>query len=230
MTGRRVAAQDLEFSRCGDGRGQQRGAAQSGVELFRPGVEYRIYLTYLGTTRWITGELTAFKAPSGPVGRRRPFRPIFVHKAFLAIGRRFWPGHRSHHALLGISIHGSPDLRGAGGGGEFCQEVVFDYDGDVPSYFKATITCDGPVTNPRLTGGDGYVRILTGMQPGDVLTIDFEAARVQMNGENILARWIAPAAFSHENGAGGKPGQLFSGCGENGMHVVLYYNKQYLGV
>ena len=232
VTGRRVAARDLEFSAAVMDAGSNAVLRKAALSFFRPGVEYRIYWTYLGTTRWITGELTAFKAPSGPVGEAQTFSAYFLcAKPFwqsvddfgqdIAAITPCWGWPYMDHPIFGVRAAVA----------NFAREVVFDYDGDVPSYFKATITCDGPVTNPRLTGGEGYVRILTGMQQGDVLTIDFEAARVQMNGENILAKVDRASSFSAMKMGPGENRVSFSAdVGENGMHVVLYYNKQYLGV
>ena len=113
----------------------------------------------------------------------------------------------------------------------FAREVVFNYDGDVPSYFKATITCDGPVTNPKLIMGGSYIRVITEMQRGDVLSIDPQAARVLMNGENVLVRVDRASNFAGMQMDVGENRVSFSAdVGENDMHVVIYYNKQYLGV
>ena len=50
-------------------------------------------------------------------------------------------------------------------------------------------------------------------------------------GENILAKVDRASSFSAMKMGPGENRVSFSAdVGENGMHVVLYYNKQYLGV
>ena len=232
ITGRRVAARDLQLAAIAMDVDSNAVLRKEALSFFRPGVEYRIYLTYLGTTRWITGELTAFKAPNDRICLPQTFAAYFLCVApywqsvdnfgqDIAAITPCWGFPYMDHPTFGVRVAVA----------NFAREVVFNYDGDVPSYFKATITCDGPVTNPKLIMGGSYIRVITEMQRGDVLSIDLQVARVLLNGENVLVRVDRASNFTGMQMDVGENLVSFSAdVGENDMHVVIYYNKQYLGV
>ena len=232
ITGRRVAARDLQLAAIAMDVDSNAALRKAALSFFRPGVEYRIYLTYLGTTRWITGELTAFKAPNDRICLPQTFAAYFLCVApywqsvddfgqDIAAITPCWGFPYMDHPTFGVRVAVA----------NFAREVVFNYDGDVPSYFKATITCDGPVTNPKLIMGGSYIRVITEMQRGDVLSIDLQVDRVLLNGENVLVRVDRASNFTGMQMDVGENRVSFSAdVGENDMHVVIYYNKQYLGV
>ena len=232
ITGRRVAARDLQLSAAVMDAGSNAVLRKAALSFFRPKVRYKVYLTYMGVTRWIAGELTAFKAPNAYIGEPQTFAAYFLctepywqsvddFGQDIAAITPCWGFPYMDHPTLGVRVAVA----------NFAREVVFNYDGDVPSYFKATITCDGPVTNPKLIMGGSYIRVITEMQRGDVLSIDPQAARVLMNGENVLVRVDRASNFAGMQMDVGENRVSFSAdVGENDMHVVIYYNKQYLGV
>ena len=232
ITGRRVAARDLQLSAAVMDAGSNTVLRKAALSFFRPKVRYKVYLTYMGVTRWIAGELTAFKAPNAYIGEPQTFAAYFLctepywqsvddFGQDIAAITPCWGWPYMDHPIFGVRAAVA----------NFAREVVFDYDGDVPSYFKATITCDGPVTNPKLIMGGSYIRVITEMQRGDVLSIDPQAARVLMNGENVLVRVDRASNFAGMQMDVGENRVSFSAdVGENDMHVVIYYNKQYLGV
>ncbi|WP_418710683.1 phage distal tail protein [Allofournierella sp.] len=232
ITGRRVAARDLQLSAAVMDAGSNAVLRKAALSFFRPKVRYKVYLTYMGVTRWIAGELTAFKAPNAYIGEPQTFAAYFLctepywqsvddFGQDIAAITPCWGFPYMDHPTFGVRVAVA----------NFAREVVFNYDGDVPSYFKATITCDGPVTNPKLIMGGSYIRVITEMQRGDVLSIDPQAARVLMNGENVLVRVDRASNFAGMQMDVGENRVSFSAdVGENDMHVVIYYNKQYLGV
>ena len=232
ITGRRVAARDLQLSAAVMDAGSNAVLRKAALSFFRPKVRYKVYLTYMGVTRWIAGELTAFKAPNAYIGEPQTFAAYFLctepywqsvddFGQDIAAITPCWGFPYMDHPTFGVRVAVA----------NFAREVVFNYDGDVPSYFKATITCDGPVTNPKLIMGGSYIRVITEMQRGDVLSIDPQAARVLMTGENVLVRVARACNFAGMQMDVGENRVSFSAdVGENDMHVVIYYNKQYLGV
>ena len=232
ITGRRVAARDLQLSAAVMDAGSNAVLRKAALSFFRPKVRYKVYLTYMGVTRWIAGELTAFKAPNAYIGEPQTFAAYFLctepywqsvddFGQDIAAITPCWGFPYMDHPTFGVRVAVA----------NFAREVVFNYDGDVPSYFKATITCDGPVTNPKLIMGGSYIRVITEMQRGDVLSIDPQAAPVLMNGEKELVRVDRASNFAGMQMDVGENRVSFSAdVGENDMHVVIYYNKQYLGV
>ena len=232
ITGRRVAARDLQLAAAVMRETDNAILRKAALSFFRPKVGYKNYLTYMGTTRWIAGELTAFKAPNTYVYQPQTFTAYFLcSEPYWQSVDDFGQDIAAITPCWGFPYMDHPDFGVRVAVANFAREVVFDYDGDVPSYFKATITCDGPVTNPKLVAGGSYVRVITGMQPGDVLSIDPQAARVLLNGENVLVRVDRTSNFAAmQMGVGENRVSFAADVGENDMHVVIYYNKQYLGV
>lgn len=167
ITGRRVAARDLQLSAAVMDAGSNAVLRKAALSFFRPKVRYKVYLTYMGVTRWIAGELTAFKAPNAYIGEPQTFAAYFLctepywqsvddFGQDIAAITPCWGFPYMDHPTFGVRVAVA----------NFAREVVFNYDGDVPSYFKATITCDGPVTNPKLIMGGSYIRVITEMQRG----------------------------------------------------------------
>ena len=232
ITGRRVAARDLQLAAIAMDVKSNPVLRRNALSFFRPKVNYKVYLTYMGVTRWISAELTAFKAPNTYVCEPQTFDAYFLctepywqsvndFGQDIAAITPCWGFPYMDHPTFGVRVAVA----------NFAREVVFNYDGDVPSYFKATITCDGPVTNPKLIMGGSYVRVITTMRRGDVLSIDPQAARVLLNGENVLVRVDRTSNFAGMQMDVGENRVSFAAdVGENDMHVVIYYNKQYLGV
>lgn len=232
ITGRRVAARDLEFTAAVMDLSDNAVLRRAAVSFFRPKVGYRVYLTYMGVTRWISGELTAFKAPNTYIGEPQTFAAYFLcSEPYWQSVDDFGQDIAAITPCWGFPYMDHPAFGARVAVANFEREVVFDYDGDAPAPFKATLTCEGPVTNPKLITGGGYVRIVTVLQPGDVLSIDPQAARVLLNGENVLVKVDRTSDLAAMQMSLGKNRVSFSAdVGENDLHVVLYYNKQYLGV
>lgn len=115
----------------------------------------------------------------------------------------------------------------------FQKEVDISNDGDVPSGMRVIIRANGDVKNPLVKIGDGYIRVITYMRQGDVISMDASSRppKVTMNGENamhlldrnssILDMMIAVGDTTIEYDADD---------GDQYMSVSVFFNKQYLGV
>ena len=76
-----------------------------------------------------------------------------------------------------------------------------------------------------------YVRLLDTLLAGDSVTLAFDPPRVIKNGENILNRIDRTSNFSAMQMQPGINRIEFSAdAGDNALHCVVRYNKQYLGV
>lgn len=232
VTGKRVKSRDmqLEATALSVRRGPELRA--QALAFFNPKKTYRVYLTYMGRTRWLAAELSAFKAPNGHVNLPQTFSAYFLAvepcwqsvddfgQDIAAITPR-WGFPYMDHPALGVLV----DLA------NFAREVVFDYDGDLPAYPVITITADGVATNPKIVNGSAYVRLLDGMAAGDMVTISTSPPRITKNGINVLNKVDRTSNFA---GLAMQPGRnVFSygaDYGDNSLHVVLRYTKQYLGV
>ena len=78
LTGKRVAARDLELKAAVMDAGRNAELRQRAKRFFNPKYTYRVYLTYMGTTAWVEAELEAFQAPSKQIDLPQEFSVYFL--------------------------------------------------------------------------------------------------------------------------------------------------------
>lgn len=234
-TGKRVSARDLTLGATTLSVKNNPVLRERALSFFNPKHTFRVYLTYMGRTRWLAAEISAFSAPSTRVNIPQKFTACFLAKEnpywqsvddfgkdIAAITPR-WGFPYMDHPELGVLV----DVA------NFARKVVFDYDGNVPAYPAITITADAPVTNPKIVNGTAFVRLIDELDAGDIVNITTAPQRVRItkNGVNVLNKVDRASNFS---GMALQPGtnvvSFAADYGDNNLHVVLRYNKQYLGV
>lgn len=241
VTSKRVASCDRTIKAVvGNSRDNEALRAQA-IRFFNPKHSFKAYLTYMGRTRWCSGEQIGFKASEGNI-----YDPVEIEWTILCpnpyllsvndFGKdiaeimpsfgfpfmSFLPestAHVNRGFIVGTRL--------------FAKTVDILNDGDVPSGMRATITAAGDVVNPLLRIGNGTVRLITSMKKGDVIALDASGRppRITFNGANamnlldrsssILDMMIDPGSTTVEFDADD---------GYQNMSVVIRYNKQYLGV
>lgn len=234
VTGKRVAARDLQLDakalRVAD-NAALRGQA---LAFFNPKHTFRVYLTYLGRTRWLLCELSAGKAPNQKTNLPQTWSALFLAAApywqsvddfgqdIAAVTPR-WGFPYMDHPAYGVLV----DVA------NFAREVVFRYTGDVPACPTITITADGEVTNPQIIKDGAFVRLLDTLQAGDtvVITTAPRAIRITKNGQNVLNKVDRASNFTAMRMQPGVNTVRYAAdYGDNNLHVVIRYNNQYLGV
>lgn len=234
VTGKRVAARDLTLS-CSSMRVANNTILRARASsFFNPKYSYKIHLTYQGRTRWISAELAGVDIPTDMVCVPQTFTVTFLAvnpywqsvddfgQDIAAITPR-WGFPYMDHPTIGVLV----DLA------NFARKVVFDYDGDVPAYPTVTITADDEVINPKIVKDGYFVRLIDTLHKGDIVLISTNprAIRITKNGENVLNKVDRASNFT---GMQMQPGtntvSYEADYGDNSLHVVLRYNKQYLGV
>ena len=234
VTGKRVASRDLTLT------GTAMSIANSAVlraracAIFNPKYTFRIYLTYLGRTRWISAELAGVDIPTGMVCSPQTFTVTFLAAEpywqsvddfgqDIAAETPRWGFPYMDHPACGVLVSVY----------NFAREVVFEYDGDVPAYPTITITADAEVTNPKIVKDTAFVRLIDTLNAGDILRITTNPRdiRITKNGQNVLNKVDRASNFT---GMQMQPGtntvSYEADYGDNNLHVVIRYNKQYLGV
>lgn len=234
VTGKRVAARDLELEAAVRDTTYNSVLRDRAKRFFNPKHTYKVYLTYMGTTYWLAAELKSFSAPNAQL-----FKPQTWSVYFLAV-EPFWQSVDDFgqdiaaitprwgfpymdHPRYGVLV----DLA------NFSRKVVFEYDGDTPAYPAITITADDEVINPKIVRDEYFVRLLDTLHKGDVVQISTNPRKIRItkNGENVLNKVDRASNFG---GLQMQPGtntvSYEADYGDNNLHVVLQYNKQYLGV
>ena len=234
VTGKRVAARDLQLDAAVRNTRNNSVLRSRALRFFSPKHTYKVYLTYMGTTYWLAAELKAFKAPNTQI-----YKPQTLSAYFLAVESYWqsvddfgqdiaavtprWGFPYMDHPTFGVLV----DVA------NYARKVVFEYDGDAPAYPVLTITADDEVVNPKIVKDGYFVRLLDTLHKGDTvrITTNPRKIRITKNGENVLNKVDRASNFT---GMQMQPGtntvSYEADYGDNQMHVVLQYNKQYLGV
>lgn len=231
VTGSRVKSRNLEIAADVMNPINNDTLRHHAVSFFNPKHRFRIYLTYMGITRFIDGLLSAFQCPAQYIHTKQKFSCFFIcSDPFFNDVDDFGQDIASETPRWGFPYMDHPTYKTLISVYNFERVVRFAYDGDVPTYFRAKITADGEVINPKLIKDNSFVRLLDTLQAGDIVEIDFEQATITKNGENVLAKVDRASDFTVMMTPGDNTISFNADVGENVMHVRLFYNKKYLGV
>ena len=220
---------------------QQRRIA---IAFFNPKHTFRCYLTYMGRTRWCEGELYGFKASEGNIGESvtvdvtllcpNPYLQSVddfgkdIAETLPAFGFPFM-------SPLPVSEGSVPGMVSGfiAGRRVFQKTVDISNDGDVPSGMVVTIRCDGDIVNPMVKIGSGTVALKTKLKKDDVVVLNASSRppRITLNGQNAMQLLDRKSTIlDMVIGVGETTLEYGADSGEQFMHVVVRYNKQYLGV
>ena len=234
LTGKRVAARDLELGAAVMDTRLNAVLRDKARRFFSPKHTYKVYLTYMGTTYWLAAELKAFKAPSDKVTKKQTWSAYFLAvDPYWQSVDDFGQDIAAITPRWGFPYMDNPDFGVLVDVANFARRVVFDYDGDAPAYPTITITADDAVTNPKIIKDGVFVRLIDTLEKGDVviITTNPRSIRITKNGQNILNKVDRASNFA---GMQMSPGTNIvsyeADYGDNNLHVVIQYNKQYLGV
>lgn len=232
LMGKQVKSRDLQIEAAVMSTALNDVLRWQATQFFNPHRSYKIYLTYMGRTRWIAGELSAFKAPNGRIQQRQTFSAYFVCPgAYWQSVDDFGQDIAGEQPRWGFPYMDNPDHGVLVSVYNFSRMVVFDYDGDAPAYPVYTLTADGEVRNPKIIKGGSYVRLLLTMQAGDVIKISTKPPQVTQKGENILNKVDRTSRLTDMVMVPGtNTVQYAADYGDNELHVGINYYRQYTGV
>lgn len=234
VTGKRVAARDLELEAAVMDTRLNDVLRDHAKRFFNPKYTYKVYLTYMGTSYWLAAELAAFRAPNTQI-----YQPQTWSAYFLA-ANPYWQSIDDFGQDIaaitprwGFPYMDNPTYGVLVDVANFARQVIFDYNGDVPAYPTITITADGAVTNPKIVKDGAFVRLIDTMVKGDRVEIDTNPLhiRIKKNGVNVLNKTDRASKFTAmQMQPGTNTVSYEADYGDNNLHVVIRYNKQYLGV
>lgn len=202
------------------------------TSFFRPKNIYKVYLTYMGRTRWAEGVVEKFHVSTGN-----------IHQYLtLTITLLFPDPYLRSYEDFGQDI---ASIRGTTGFPYLCVKAqggaptgVFNYatmvnisnDGDIEAYCRVVFKARGDVLNPKLIINDHYVRVIDQMHDGDVLIMNFVASppTIRKNGVNFIGKCDRTSDFdSMVLAVGDSTLQYDADDGTNVLSVSVYYNKLY---
>lgn len=199
--------------------------------FFNPKMTYKVYLTYMGKTRWAEGQIEKFSLSTGNIHQSMELMVTFLFAdPYLRSYEDFGKDIASVSNMAGFPYlctiaQGSPT-----GVFNFASTVDLSNDGDVEAYCKVVITAQGSVTNPKIIINGHYVRVIDVMQEGDVIIMDFASnpPTVQKNGVNYIGHCDRTSEFDQMGLlVGNSLLQYDADNGTNLLSVSVYYNKLY---
>lgn len=194
---------------------------------------YKIYVHYMGVTRWCEGMVLKADFPTQNINWIMENTVTFLcnnpyMKSYDDFGKDIAAVVGSGFPYLCTAERGRTQ-----GYFAFSQFVVLNNDGDVETKFKAVFKALGTVVNPKLIIGNAYVKVLTTMTADDVIEMDFTSAppTIKKNGTNCIGLCDKKSAFDEMIlGIGDTEVSYSADSGTNLVSVSLYYNKLYSGI
>lgn len=201
------------------------------VSFFGPKNTYKVYLTYMGRTRWAEGVVERFNISTGNIHQYMTLTvTLLFADPYLKSYEDFGENIASVRGTTGFPYlcaigQGSPT-----GVFNYATMVNISNDGDVETYCKVVFSAKGTVLNPKLIINGHYVRVIDSMQDGDVIIMDFAAnpPTVTKNGVNFVGRCDRTSEFDKMVLAvGDSILQYDADNGTNVLNVSVYFNKLY---
>ena len=234
VTGKRVAARDLSMTGTSLHITNNAILRARACAFFNPKYTFKIYLTYQGRTRWIGAELAGIDIPTDMVCAPQTFTVTFLAtNPYWQSVDDFGQDIAAITPRWGFPYMDNPTYGVLVDVANFARQVIFDYNGDVPAYPTITITADGAVTNPKVVKDGAFVRLIDTLAAGDtvVITTNPCSIRITKNGVNVLNKVDRASNFTAmQMQPGTNTVSYEADYGDNNLHVVIRYNKQYLGV
>lgn len=201
----------------------------SATAFFIPKYTYKIYVTYMGRTRWAEGRIYKFKCSEGNIYERVSFLVTFL---FTSPFLKSIYDYGENIAEI-VSSTGFPYMCKVGGTSptssfKFAKEVYIENNGHIGTYCKAIISAKNAVSNPKLLINDKWVRIIDELVKGDIIIIDFagEPPTVTKNGVNALSLVDRESDFDGMKiEIGISKLEYDADAGDSNISVSIYYNQ-----
>lgn len=241
ITSRRVSMVDRTVEAIAEDPKRNAELRAAAIRFFNPKYDYEAHLTYMGRTRWCRGVQYAFKVSEGNVYQPAELAwTILCPNPFLLSENDFGKDIAEVAPRFGfpfMSFIKEQSVEGVNSGFVasarlFSRSVYIRNGGDVPSGVRLVVKASGNVENPAVRLGDGWVRLVSSMESGDVLEIDADSKppRVALNGENAMNRLDRNSSILNLMlPIGGSEIEYTADEGDSNMSVTVYYNEQYLG-
>lgn len=195
---------------------------------------YKIYVTYLGVTRWCEGMILKMELPTQNINWRLDCVVTFLcNNPYMKSYDNFGKDIASVVPMVGFPYLSKIGTGKPSGYFAFDRFVVLNNDGDSEATFKAVFRANGTVTNPKLIINDYFVRVIDILHEGDEIEMDFNAMppTIKKNGINWIGHCDRNSNFDKMRlGIGDTEVSFDADDGSNLLSVSIYYNKLYCGI
>lgn len=243
ITSKRVASVDRTIHAVCKGHNPERLRMQA-IRFFNPMYTFVVHMTYMGETRWCTGEQIAFMASEGNMYKPPEITwTILCPNPFLQSEDNFGRDIAEVLGMIGFpwvsflpQEYGSiPEVNEWAIASEhvYARKVDIKNDGDVPSAMKIIIRAKNKVLNPSIRIGEGWVKVNVEMKRGDTIELDATSLppSVTFNGKNAMHLVDRESSILNlQIPVGVSYIEYDADDGYQNISATVYYNKQYLGV
>lgn len=195
---------------------------------------FKVYLSYLGTTKWCEGKLTAYSLPTGNIYDHLTLTfTIKCPQPYLLSVDEFGKNIANVIPRFGFPYVSLVNRGFIFGKHEFERKVILNNKGDVETYAKFVIKAKGDVTNPIIRKDDKFIKVLDEMVEGDVIVIDLVSnpPTVKKNGVNIIGKTDRESSFEGMKfNTGINTLSYDADYGNNLLDITIYYNQRYGGM
>lgn len=214
------------------------------IWFFNPKYSYEVHLTYRGRTRWCSGEQIGFMASEGNMYRRPQITwTILCPNPYLKSEDDFGEDIAEVVPMFAFPWYSAlppqDDSKAVVNEGavvssfKFARSIDITNDGDVASGMRIVVRALGNVTNPSVRLGDGWIRLKTTLEKGDVAVFDVtsQPPTVTINGENAMHLVDRESSILNLRiDVGDTTLEYDADDGYLNLSISVYWNKQYLGV
>lgn len=231
VTSHRVAQKDRTIVAVSKNHNLTEILRDEATAFFNPKMTYKVYLTYMGRTRWAEGRILKFDLPTKNIYKRLKLTvTVLFADPYLKSYEDFGKDIASVSGGAGFPYLCRVNVGQPTGIFNFSQIVNLSNDGDVEAYCKVVMTANGEVENPKIIINNHYVRVLDTMVDGDVIIMDFAAnpPTVKKNGVNCIGKCDRTSEFDEMGLVIGDSTLSYTADnGSNNLSVSIYYNKLY---
>jgi hypothetical protein len=228
--GERLAHRDRTVKAIVRDSNKNAAMRQQALNFFKFKHNFKLYITYMGVTRWCEGSLHKLQVSEGNIYKAVSLQfTILSESPYYKSVDNFGKDIAEVLPMIGFpyinTSKGMPT-----GIYNFEKEVNIYNDGDVDTFCKAVFTANGDVINPKLLVNGKFVRIITNMVKDDVVVMDFTTPRVTItkNGVNIIGATDRTSDLSEmQLNIGDNVIGYSADDGDSSMEVSIYYNKLY---
>lgn len=198
--------------------------------FFTPHTTFKVYLTYMGVTKWAEGELYKLQGSEDTQeDRLQTFQMTFMFaNPFWKSVDDFGRDIAEVKPMAGFPYISRLNVGAPTGIFNFSREVILTNDGQIAVNPRIILRANGTVLNPEVHIGDGFVRILDTLEQGDEIELNFTATppTVKKNGVNALGRCDRTSNFiDMVLKVGDTIASFDAENGSDNVAVTIYYNK-----
>ena len=208
-------------------------ARQEFAKFFVPKTTYKIYVSYMGVTRWAEGTLYRMQ-----LSENLDDEDLLTATVTFAFANPFWKSvdNFGHNIAEVVPMKAFPYLCKVGsevptGAFLFDRQVHLHNEGDINIYPDIIIRASDSCTNPIFYINDAFIKINDIMSSGDEITLNLGAMppRIEKNGQNYFGHVDKSSQLTLCYLKQGDNIVSFNADdGASSLAVTVYYNKMYM--